>query len=124
MPASTMQLDLEALTGLTGVRAGAWQRWKKTGWPDNRAEQWRFTRLSGVEKMDLRPATNAAATIGSKAISAMLPDNAVVLYFDNGVLDVSGLSDLPAGVSASQLDGNDRDLAKVGRFGAAITSHK
>ena len=28
---------------------------------------------------------NAAATIGSKAISAMLPDQAVVLSFSNGV---------------------------------------
>ena len=29
MPASTMQLNLEAVTGLTGVRAGAWQRWQR-----------------------------------------------------------------------------------------------
>ena len=88
MPASTMQLDLEALTGLTGVRAGAWQRWKKTGWPDQHSEQWRFTRLSSVEKMNLRPAHNAAAVPGERALSAKLPDNAVVLYFDNGVVDV------------------------------------
>lgn len=113
MPASTMQLDLEALTGLTGVRAGAWQRWKKTGWPDQHSEQWRFTRLSGIEKMNLRPAHNAAAVSGVRALSAKLPDNAVVLYFDNGVVDVAGFSDLPAGVSATQLDGNDRDLARL-----------
>ena len=112
--------NLEAVTGLTGVRAGAMQRWLK-GWPDNRAEQWRFTRLSGVEKMDLRPATNAAATIGSKAISAMLPDQAVVLSFSNGVLDISGLSDLPPGVSASQLDGNEMELAKLA--GSVPQSH-
>ena len=121
MPASTMQPNLEAVTGLTGVRAGAMQRWLEKGWPDNRAEQWRFTRLSGVEKMDLRPATNAAATIGSKAISAMLPDQAVVLSFSNGVLDISGLSDLPPGVSASQLDGNEMELAKLA--GSVPQSH-
>ena len=113
MPASTMQLNLESVTGLTGVRAGAWQRWREKGWPDHQAEQWRFTRLSGVEKMDLRPAQNAAAVPGAKAISAKLPDNAVVLSFNNGVLDISGLSDLPPGVSASQLDGNDTDLVKL-----------
>ena len=113
MPASTMQLDLEASTGLTGVRAGAWQRWKKTGWPDQHSEQWRFTRLSVVEKMNLRPAHNAAAVPGVRALSAKLPDNAVVLYFDNGVVDVAGLSDLPAGVSAIPLDGNDTDLERL-----------
>ena len=50
MPASTMQPRFEAGSGLTGVRAGAWQRWLETGWPDHHAEQWRFTRLSGVKK--------------------------------------------------------------------------
>ena len=113
MPASTMQLDLEAVNALTGVRAGAWRRWQKTGWPDQHAEQWRFTRLSSVEKMNLRPAHNAAAVPGVKAISAKLPDNAVVLSFDNGVADIAGLSDLPAGVSAIPLDGNDTDLERL-----------
>ena len=113
MPASTMQLNLESVTGLTGVRAGAWQRWLKTGWPDHHAEQWRFTRLSSVEKMKLRPAQNAAAAPEAKVISAILPDNAVVLSFSNGVLDMAGLSDLPQGVSASQLDGNETELAKL-----------
>ena len=113
MPASTMQLDLDNVKGLTGVRAGAWKRWQETGWPDQHAEQWRFTRLSGVEKMNLRPAQNAATTPGARAFSAKLPDNAVTLSFDNGVLDTSSLSDLPAGVSGIQLDGNDTDLARL-----------
>jgi Fe-S cluster assembly protein SufD len=113
MPASTMQLDSEAVNALTGVRAGAWRRWRKTGWPDQRAEQWRFTRLSSVEKMNLRPAQNGAAIPGAKAISAKVPDNAVVLSFDNGVADIAGLSDLPAGVSAIPLDGNDTDLERL-----------
>ena len=113
MQASTMQLNLEDMTGLTGVRAGAWQRWRETGWPDRYAEQWRFTRLSDVEKMNLRPAQNAATVPGTKAISAKLPHNAIVLPFNNGVLDFASLSDLPSGASASQLDGNDTDLAKL-----------
>ena len=33
MPASTMQPNLEAVTGLTGVRAGAMQRWLKKAGP-------------------------------------------------------------------------------------------
>lgn len=113
MPVSTMQPNLEAMKGLTGVRAGALQRWHETGWPDHRVEQWRFTRLSSVEKMDLRPAQNAAAASKAQAVSAILPDNAVVLSFSNGVLDMAGLSGLPAGVSANQLDGNDTDLKKL-----------
>ena len=113
MPASTMQPNLEEITGLTGVRAGARQRWLETGWPDHRAEQWRFTRLSNVEKMALRPAQKASSASGSQCISAILPDNAVALSFSNGVLDIAGLADLPAGVSASLLDGNDTVLAKV-----------
>jgi Fe-S cluster assembly protein SufD len=113
MPASTMQPNLQAVKGLTGVRAGAQKRWQETGWPDHRAEQWRFTRLSSVEKMDLRPAQNTAAAYKAQAISAILPDNAVVLSFSNGVLDTAGLVGLPAGVNASQLDGNDKDLARL-----------
>ena len=113
MPASTMQPNLDAVSGLTGVRAGAWQRWLETGWPDHRDEQWRFTRLSSVKKMNLRPAQNAGAASEAEAVSAILPDNAVVLSFNNGVLDISGFSDLPPGVSASPLDGNETALEKL-----------
>ena len=56
MSASTMQPNLDQLAGLTGVRAGAFTRWQETGWPHSRVEQWRFTRLASLEKMDLRPA--------------------------------------------------------------------
>ena len=113
MPASTMQPNIEGIIGLTGVRAGAWQRWLETGWPDHRAEQWRFTRLSNVEKMDLQPAKNPSSTPEEKCISAILPDNSVVLSFSNGILDMAGLADLPAGVTASQLDGDDTVLGTV-----------
>ena len=61
MSASTMQPNLDQLAGLTGVRAGALSRWQETGWPHSRVEQWRFTRLASLEKMDLRPASAAAA---------------------------------------------------------------
>jgi Fe-S cluster assembly protein SufD len=42
-----------------------------------------------------------------------MPDNAVVLSFSNGVLDLAGLAGLPLGVSASQLDGNDTELTRL-----------
>lgn len=111
MPASTMQPNLDQLAGLTGVRAGALLRWQATGWPDRRAEQWRFTRLSGVEKMDLRPAEMAAKQ--PAAVAASLPDNAVILSFSNGVLDMAGLAALPGGVTASLLSDNDAALAAL-----------
>jgi len=111
MPASTMQPNLDQLAGLTGVRAGALLRWQATGWPDRRAEQWRFTRLSSVEKMDLRPAEMAAKQ--PAAVAASLPDNAVILSFSNGVLDMAGLAALPGGVTASLLIDNDAALAAL-----------
>ncbi|MDA0358654.1 MAG: Fe-S cluster assembly protein SufD [Proteobacteria bacterium] len=111
MPASTMQPNLDQLAGLTGVRAGALLRWQATGWPDRRAEQWRFTRLSSVEKMDLRPAEMAAKQ--PAAVAASLPDNAVILSFSNGVLDMAGLAALPGGVIASLLSDNDAALAAL-----------
>ncbi len=111
MPALMMQPNLDQLAGLTGVRAGALLRWQATGWPDRRAEQWRFTRLSSVEKMDLRPAEIAAKQ--PAAVAASLPDNAVILSFSNGVLDMAGLAALPGGVTASLLSDNDAALAAV-----------
>ena len=113
MPVLTTQPNLEGITGLTGVRAEARQRWMETGWPDHNAEQWRFTRLSSVEKMDLRAAQNVSSTSGIGAISALSTDNAVFLSFSNGILDAADLANLPEGVSASHLDGDDTGLAKV-----------
>jgi len=100
MSASTMQPNLDQLAGLTGVRAGALTRWQETGWPHSRVEQWRFTRLASLEKMDLRPAS-AAAAAGTVAISAVLPENAVTLSFSNGVLDIANLAALPDALTAS-----------------------
>ncbi len=110
MPASTMQLNLDAVTGLTGVRASAQQRWQKTGWPDHRTEQWRFTRLTGLQKMDLRLSKIAAAISKVPGISAVVPDNAVVLSFNDGVLDQASLDSLPNSVKASPLEGDDAKL--------------
>ena len=93
MSVSTMQPKLDQLAGLTGVRAGALPRWQETGWPHSRVEQWRFTRLASLEKMDLRPASAAEVT-GTEAISADLPKNAAILSFSKGVLDVAGIAAL------------------------------
>ena len=98
MSALMMQPNLDQLAGLTGVRAGALSRWQETGWPNSRVEQWRFTRLASLEKMDLRPAS-VAATAKPAAITAILPENSVILSFSNGVLDVAGLAALPDGVN-------------------------
>ena len=74
MPASMMQLSLDGVTGLTGVRAGAQQRWQNTGWPDQRAEQWREHGLhaerkscqqsrAGAEDSDVLPARRRQAQL-------------------------------------------------------------
>ena len=113
MSASTMQPNLDQLAGLTGVRAGALSRWQETGWPHSRVEQWRFTRLASLEKMDLRPASVAAAAGSRRPFRLILPENAVILSFSNGVLDVAGLAALPDGVTASLLSENDAALAAL-----------
>ncbi|MDC1383657.1 Fe-S cluster assembly protein SufD [Candidatus Puniceispirillum sp.] len=110
MPASMMQHSLDGVMGLTGVRAGAQRRWQKTGWPDHRAEQWRFTRLSGLQKVDLRFAESAAITAENQEFSAAMPDNAAFLSFSNGVFDQASLDNLPKGVKASLLDGDEATL--------------
>ena len=91
MSASMMQPNLAQLAGLPGVRAGALTRWQETGWPNSRVEQWRFTRLASLEKMDLRPAL-AAAVAGAAPISAKVPENSAILSFSNGVLDAAAAS--------------------------------
>ena len=112
MSASMVQPNLDQLAGLTGVRAGALTRWQETGWPNSRVEQWRFTRLASLEKMDLRPAL-AAAAAGTAAISAKVPENSAILSFSNGVLDVASLAALPDGVTASFLNENETALAAL-----------
>ena len=109
MPASTMQPNLDQLRGLTGIRASALTRWQENGWPDRKAESWRFTRLSAIEQMDLRPVfLSKSAAVN---LPANMPDDAVVLSFYNGVLNEAGLTALPSGVVAKSLDGNDTTLA-------------
>ncbi|MEK9760083.1 MAG: hypothetical protein VW472_03485, partial [Candidatus Puniceispirillum sp.] len=61
MPGSMMQPDLGQIGVLQGARAAAMARWQSNGWPDHRAEAWRFTRLSAIDKMELRPAGDAGA---------------------------------------------------------------
>ena len=115
MPASTMQPNLDQLTGLTGVRANALARWRGQGWPDRKAEAWRFTRLSAIDKMDLRPAmTGGAAAIN---VPAELPVGAVVLSYHNGIVDMAGLASLPEGVTATRLEDDD---AALGAFSSLV----
>jgi len=108
MPGSMMQPDLGQIGALQGARAAAMARWESNGWPDHRAEAWRFTRLSAIDKMELRPAGDAGPMAVSRPTS--LPANAVVLTFHNGIMDTAGLDALPAEVTASTLDGNEASL--------------
>ena len=108
MPGSMMQPDLGQIGALKGARAAAMARWQSSGWPDHRAESWRFTRLSAIDKMDLRPADDPGSI--SVPRPANMPADAVVLTFQNGVVDMAGLDALPAGVTASALGANETAL--------------
>lgn len=123
MPGSMMQPDLEQIGTLEGARAAAMARWQLSGWPDQRAESWRFTRLSAIDKMELRPAVDAGSISMSRP--ANLPADAVVLTFQNGVVDIAGLDALPAGVTASALGTNEtalNDLAELVPSGHPISN--
>jgi Fe-S cluster assembly protein SufD len=110
-----MQPNLDQLDGVTGVRAAALARWRESGWPDRKAEAWRFTRLSAIDKMDLRPALAGGAMVVD--LPAALPEGAAVLSFHNGVLDLAGLASLPDGVTATRLED---DEAALGAFSALV----
>ncbi|MGB2234428.1 MAG: Fe-S cluster assembly protein SufD [Candidatus Puniceispirillum sp.] len=104
MLASTMQPNLDQMTGLGGVRGDALARWQASGWPDANAEAWRFTRLGALGARDLVPAAEAGETggISAPAISEIARDmQAHVIRFYNGMLDLGSLAGLPDGIVAT-----------------------
>ena len=104
MSASTMQPNLDQMTGLGGVRGDALARWQASGWPDANAEAWRFTRLGALSARDLIPATldSDAGRESGVAIAAIAADmQAHVIRFYNGMLDLNSLAGLPDGIVAT-----------------------
>ena len=98
MPVSMMQPDLKSMDSVKGVRASALARWQERGWPGPKEEGWRFTRLSSLEKLRLRPADKSHARALPTFSLANVPDDSFVIRFHNGILVQDSLDGAPDGI--------------------------
>lgn len=130
MLASTMQPNLDQISGLGGVRGAALARWQASGWPDAKAEAWRFTRLGTAVARELAPATDAGQTgrefgreSGAEITAIATEMNAHVIRFYNGMLDIRSLDGLPGGISATQSLDADFEAIAAEVAGLAPADH-
>lgn len=130
MLASTMQPNLDQISGLGGVRGAALARWQASGWPDAKAESWRFTRLGTAVARELAPATDAGQTgrefgreSGAEITAIATEMNAHVIRFYNGMLDIRSLDGLPGGISATQSLDADFEAIAAEVAGLAPADH-
>ena len=130
MSASTMQPNLDQISGLGGVRGAALARWQASGWPDAKAESWRFTRLGTAVARELAPATDAGQTgrelgreSGAEITAIATEMNAHVIRFYNGMLDIRSLDGLPGGISATQSLDADFEAIAAEVAGLAPADH-
>jgi Fe-S cluster assembly protein SufD len=96
-----------------GVRADALARWRQDGWPGPRAEAWRFTRVDGLAARDLVPTTGLTGAAGGPGVAAGEGISAHVIRFENGVLDPSGLTGLPSGLTVGDLAEDEQALSRL-----------
>ncbi len=113
MPGSMTQPDMEAVMTGEGVRADALARWRQDGWPGPRAEAWRFTRVDGLAARDLVPTTGLTGAAGGPGVAAGEGISAHVIRFENGVLDPSGLTGLPSGLTVGDLAEAEQALSRL-----------
>lgn len=86
---------------LATIREQAAQRFAQLGWPTTKWEEWRYTNLAPVAKIDWRSGGPASAGLRTPTAPHMLPAAAAELVFVNGSLiesrgDVLPLSKAPA----------------------------
>ncbi|TVQ30571.1 MAG: Fe-S cluster assembly protein SufD [Wenzhouxiangella sp.] len=94
------------------VRRGARKALLQYGFPDMKTEAWKYTSLRVLEKREF------SAEKPAPSDRPVLPFEAVVLHFDNGILATDGL-DLPEGVSLVPQTGDQLAVADYGdRSGA------
>ena len=134
MLASTMQPNLDQISGLGGARSAALARWQANGWPDAHAESWRFTRLGALVTRDLVPAIDAGENNletgdalvrpAAEDISAVATEmNAHVIRFYNGMIDVASLDGLPGGITATHSLDTDFEAIAADVAGLAPADH-
>src|SRR5687768_11401752 len=94
---------------LTRLRESAMESFQELGFPSVKDEEWKYTNVAPIAKIDFKPATLAGASTGS--LEGELADVGCVeakdsqLVFVNGILrsDLSSLTGLPPEVVAMDL---------------------
>ena len=106
-----MQPNLKNLETLQGVRAEALMRWQEHGWPGVKDESWKFTRLTSLNKQELRIAESGIVKEYKKNQASDLFVGAHEICFHNGALVDTSLKGLPDGVTVHALDEKElRDI--------------
>jgi Fe-S cluster assembly protein SufD len=92
---------------LEGARRDAFRRFRELGFPTTRDEDWKYTRVTGIEKHPFAAATETTDTPDLGGL--LLPDDARAhqLVFLDGILreDLGRTGTLPCGVRVSALAG-------------------
>jgi Fe-S cluster assembly protein SufD len=100
--------------GLAHVRAAAFERFQKLGWPSLRDEEWRYTNVAPIARVDFRRAEPARLDVG--ALKPFLIDNvAATIVVVNGRIarELSDLSRLPGGLVIEDLGARPADATRV-----------
>ena len=90
---------------LDALRAEALERANALSVPTTRDEEWRFTDLTPLTRLHLKPAVAATALTAADVGTHMLPEAAATLVFVDGILapHLGGAGRLPAGVTVLPL---------------------
>ena len=90
---------------LDALRAAALERANALSVPTTRDEEWRFTDLTPLTKLQLKPVTTATALTAADIAGHVLPEAAVRLVFVDGILlpQLGEAGKLPAGVTVLSL---------------------
>ena len=96
---SALALPGQALPWLQQVRAEGYAQFASHGFPSPRAEEWRYTNVSALEKKAFSPLLGAAKTVDAEWLKAyQLADTySLVLVDGHFSVDLSQLAGLPAG---------------------------
>jgi Fe-S cluster assembly protein SufD len=103
------------LDWLADLRGRAFDQFARDGFPSAKVEEWKYANLGPLTKTDYRLAGDHADTFDAALTMAAMPAESHRIVFVNGRLrdDLSGLGDLPAGVTVTglaRLAADDPDL--------------
>jgi len=99
---------------LTHARAAAFERFQTLGWPTLRDEEWRYTNIAPIARLDFRRADPARLEIASLK-PFLIDDMAATIVVVNGRLarELSDLSRLPDGLAVEDLAARPDVAARV-----------